>query len=84
MAEAIIIGGERPIKPIPIPEPLPDPDPIPDPDADPPYDKCYGCGYLRAEEGQIPVVKYHNGEEEEPCEPYVDGYKPCEDPCHSV
>ncbi len=44
--------------------------------------KCLACGYPAGAPGFIPVIKYHDADAEEPCQPYQDGTKPCDDPCH--
>ncbi len=50
---------------------------------DPPYNRCYGCGYLRTDHnGKIPKIRYHDKDEEEPKQPYHAGYQKCQDNCH--
>lgn len=43
--------------------------------------KCPACGFPAGAPGKIPVIKYH-GPDDDPGQPYQDGTKPCDDPCH--
>jgi hypothetical protein len=42
---------------------------------------CVNSDCPIGKEGQIPVIKYRDAEAEEPQNPYVDGYKPCDGLC---
>jgi len=44
--------------------------------------KCLACGFPAGAPGEIPVIKYRDADAEEPVQPYQDGTKPCNDPCH--